>query len=146
MSVWNAAVRMAVDRVRRHETKARFVLAGGFNTAFGLAVYPLLMWTFGHKGLNYMVALPIAQVASLCVAYMTQKTLVFRTKGNYFTEFIKFSAFYMGNFFIVAIILPILVEIFHQNPIFAQFILSLGVIFVSYFWHSRVTFRREGHR
>jgi putative flippase GtrA len=92
-----------------------------------------------------MVALPIAQVASLSVAYLTQKMLVFRTRGNYFREFIKFAAFYMGNFFIIAIILPVLVEIFHQNPIVAQFILSLGIIFVSYFWHSRVTFKQEGH-
>ncbi len=146
MSSWNTALRMAVDLARRHETKARFVVAGGFNTAFGLAVYPLLMWTFGHKGLHYMVALPIAQIASLSVAYVTQKTLVFRTKGNYIREFIKFSAFYMGNFALIAIVLPILVEIFHQNPVISQFVLSLGIIFVSYFWHSRVTFKREGHR
>ena len=143
MKFWNNAAHAVSWAFGHHETKIRFLLAGGFNTIFGLAFYPLLMWTFGPHGLNYMVALIISQVICVIVAFVTQKTMVFRTRGNVISEMIKFSSFYMIYFVFVAAFLAIVVEIFHVNPILGQFCLSLAVIFISYFWHSRITFKHS---
>ena len=127
--------------LRRHETKARFLVAGGMNTVFGLAIFPILMWTLGPLGVHYMAVLVICQIPSITFAYCTQKILVFRTKGNYLSEFRKFCLFYLYNFLINLAALPFLVEIVRVNPIVAQISYSLVVIVTSYFWHSRITFK-----
>ncbi len=131
-------------RAASHETKLRFLIAGGVNTAFGLAIYPVLMWTLGPRGLHYMAALVIAQIVSVLFAYGMQKLFVFRTRGDHGPELLKFSTFYLGYFVANAAALPFLVEIAHAKPVIAQFGLSLGVIAGSYFWHSRITFRDHG--
>lgn len=127
--------------LERHETKARFLVAGGINTVFGLAIYPALFLTVGRQGMHYMVVLVISQILSITFAYGTQKFLVFRTKGNYLSEIGRFSLFYLSYFAVNLLALPFLVEIVHIGPIVAQFIFSLAVIVSSYFWHSRITFR-----
>jgi putative flippase GtrA len=129
---------------RPHETKARFVAAGAVNTVVGLAIFPVLMWTLGPRGLHYMAALVISSVVSVMFAYLTQKVLVFRTKGKYISEIGKFVLFYLSYFVVNLGALPFLVEIVHIRPIIAQFFLSLGVIVTSYFWHSRITFKPQG--
>jgi putative flippase GtrA len=142
MPRWTAAD--AVRWVRPHEIKARFIAAGALNTAFGLAIFPILIWTLGPRGLHYMVALVISQAASVMFAYATQKALVFRTKGNYIREFGKFVLFYLSYFLVNIAALPLLVEIAHIRPIIAQFFFSLAIIVTSYFWHSRITFKPQG--
>ena len=52
------------------------------NTGFGLAFYPLLVWSIPFLHTHYLLALGIAQVVCLCFAYMTYKLGVFRTRGN----------------------------------------------------------------
>ncbi len=144
MTKWRSAVREAIRLVRAHETKVRFLAAGGLNTAFGLAIFPILMWTLGPRGLHYMVALIISQITSILLAYTTQKFLVFRTRGNYIVEFGKFAIFYLSYCLVNLAVLPLLVEIGRINPIVAQFCFSLLIIVTSYFWHSRVTFKPQG--
>src|SRR5665213_842783 len=144
MPRWTPAMRAAERWIRPHETKARFLAAGAVNTAFGLAIFPVLMWTLGPRGLHYMGALVISQITSVLLAYITQKIFVFRTKGNHIAEFWKFMLFYSSYFVVNLVGLPFLVEIVHIHPIVAQFCFSLAVIVTSYFWHSRVTFRPRG--
>lgn len=120
----------------------RFLIAGGANTAFGLAIYPALLWTVPWLEQHYMVALLIAQVVSLCFAYTTYKIGVFRTRGDILREFVTFCSFYLANYVANWVALPVLVEIAHVRPIIAQIAFTLLIVIGSYFWHSRVTFRR----
>jgi putative flippase GtrA len=129
--------------VRPHQTKARFLAAGALNTALGLAMFPTLMWTLGPRGFHYMVVLVISQVICVTFAYSTQKVLVFRTKGNYISEFGRFILFYVQLYLVNLAVLPFLVEIVHIRPIIAQFCFSVPVIVTSYFWHSRITFKPQ---
>ena len=66
----------------RAERPLRFVLAGAANTAFGLAIYPLLLWGVPAFHTHYLIALGVAQAISLCFAFATYKIGVFRTRGN----------------------------------------------------------------
>ncbi|MGV3480174.1 MAG: GtrA family protein [Sphingobium sp.] len=119
----------------------RFVIAGAANTAFGLAIYPLLLWSVPTLHTHYMIALGIAQAVSLCFAFATYKLGVFRTRGNVAREFGTFSGFYLINYAANWLALPLLVEAGGLPPIIAQLGFTLILIVGSYFWHSRVTFR-----
>lgn len=128
---------------RRHEMKLRFVIAGGLNTLFGLAVFPVLMWTFTSLSAHYLVMLTVAQALSIMFSFVTNKFLVFRTNGKYFSEFGKFITFHAAYFIVNLAALPVLVEVFSIPPIWGQFLFAGGVIVSSYFWHSKITFHRR---
>jgi len=128
---------------RQHETKLRFIVAGGLNTLFGLAAFPVLMWTFASMSAHYLIILTIAQIFSVSFSFLTNKFLVFRTSGNYLAEFGKFVTFHAAYFVANLVALPIMVELLGVPPIWGQFAFAAGVIVSSYFWHSRITFQRR---
>jgi putative flippase GtrA len=130
-----------MTRVRR---PLRFMIAGAANTAFGLAIYPLLLWSVPELHTHYLIALGIAQAISLCFAFATYKIGVFRTRGNMAREFGTFSSFYLFNYAANWAALPLLVELGGINPIVAQLGFTALLILGSWFWHSRVTFRSAG--
>ena len=119
----------------------RFLIAGGVNTAFGLAIYPLLLWGVPMLRTHYMVALGVAQAVSLCFAFATHKLGVFRTRGNWLREFATFASFYLANYAANWVALPLLVEVAGLPPVIAQTGFTVLLIVGSWFWHSRVTFR-----
>lgn len=121
----------------------RFLAAGAANTAFGLAIYPLLLWSTPVLRTHYLGALGIAQAISLCFAFATYKLGVFRTRGNFVREFGAFSSFYLVNYAANWAVLPLLVEVAHLPPVLAQLGFTAMLIVGSYFWHSRVSFARS---
>lgn len=131
-----------LNLAQQHETKARFLVTGGLNTLFGLAIYPLLMF-FTASFFHYLVVLAIAQALSILFSYLTNKCMVFCTKGNYLAEFVKFVTFHLVYFAANIVTLPIMVELFGVRPVCGQFGFALAVIITSYFWHSKITFHRK---
>ncbi len=127
----------------KHHVKVRFFLAGGLNTLVGLGVFPFLYLTLADNHLHYMVILCISQVICISFAYLTNKLLVFRTKGNYLVEFSKFVTFHLSYFVANLLALPLMVASFDVNPVMAQSIFAAAVIASSYFWHSRITFSAD---
>lgn len=119
----------------------RFLVAGAANTAFGLAIYPALLWGVPAFETHYLVALAIAQATSLCFAFATYKLGVFRTRGNLAREFGAFSGFYLFNYAANWAALPLLVELAGIAPVIAQLGFTIVLIATSWLWHSRVTFR-----
>lgn len=131
---------------RGGERPLRFVIAGAANTAFGLTIYPLLLWSVPLLRTHYLIALGIAQAISLCFAFATYKLGVFRTRGNVAREFGTFSSFYLVNYAANWLALPLLVEAAGLAPVVAQLGFTAILIVGSYFWHSRLTFRTTGPR
>jgi putative flippase GtrA len=121
----------------------RYLVAAGLNTAVGLAIYPVLLWTVPWLSVHYMVGLLIAQAGSLCFAYSSYKLGVFQTRGGYAREITAFLSFYGVNYAANWIALPALVEFAHLSPIIAQLMFSAAIMITSYFWHSKVTFKRS---
>ena len=122
----------------------RFLVAGAANTAFGLGIYPLLLWSSDALHRHYLLALGIAQAVSLCFAFATYKLGVFRTRGNFAREFGSFSSFYLFNFAANWAALPLLVELAGLPPVLAQLGFTAILIVSSWFWHNHVTFRQTG--
>ena len=142
------AIRTAFLRIRELLTadgglKLRFLAAGALNTTFGLAIFPILMWRLGDVPRGYLIALVISHPTSIVFAYLTNKYLAFRTRGSFVSEFMKFSSFYLLNFAANLAVLPICVEVLHLPAIPCQLGFAGIVILTSYFWHSRITFRRR---
>lgn len=134
------SLREALDK---HQVKMRFILAGGLNTAIGLGVFPLLYLLLAEQHFHYMVILCMSQLICISFAYLTNKFLVFRTKGNYLAEFSKFATFHLSYFLANLVALPLMVSVLSLNPIVAQSIFAIAVIVSSYFWHSRITFSAD---
>jgi putative flippase GtrA len=128
----------AANSVRR---PFRYLVAAGMNTAFGLAIYPALLWAVPWLRVHYLVGLFLAQGLSLCFAYASYKLGVFQTRGGYAREITAFLSFYGVNFVANWVALPALVELGHFPPIIAQLMFSAVIMITSYFWHSKVTFR-----
>ncbi|MFV1919363.1 GtrA family protein [Sphingomonas sp. MJ1 (PH-R8)] len=124
----------------------RFLMAGAANTAFGLAIYPALLWSVPAFRTHYLVALGIAQAVSLCFAFTTYKLGVFRTRGNILREFATFASFYLFNYAANWVALPLLVELAQVPPVIAQLGFTVALIAGSWFWHSRVTFRTSAEQ
>jgi putative flippase GtrA len=121
--------------------KGRFLAIGGVNTVFGIGIYPVFLWLFRDVAYGYLVALGAAQATSLVFAYVTHKFFVFQTTGNIWREFARFSTFYLTGYAINWVALPILVEFFLLDALFAQIGFTIVMIVLSYFWHNYVTFK-----
>lgn len=124
----------------KHGQKLRFILAGALNTLVGLATYPVLYFALAGINVDYLAILAISQILCVCFAYLTNKFFVFKTRGDYVQEYLKFITFH-GLFFILnVLVLRFLVEHLHLAPVWSQTGFALLVIITSYLWHSKITF------
>jgi putative flippase GtrA len=114
---------------------------GGVNTSVGLAVYPILYVLLTPFGVGYIKALIFSQIICITFSFVSNKYLVFKTKGNVNKEYPKFFAFYGIYFLINLLCLPVMVEVFSMNPMIAQTLFSIAIVASSYFWHNLITFK-----
>lgn len=124
-----------------HQTKVRFLFAGALNTVVGLATFPILFQLAESLKIHYLLIFVISQILCISFSFFTNKFLVFRTSGNYMKESGRFFTFHLFYFLANLVALPTLVEFGRMDPVWAQTLFALLVIFTSYFWHSHVTFR-----
>ncbi|MEA3079909.1 MAG: hypothetical protein QOF05_1317 [Sphingomonadales bacterium] len=135
------------DRIASSDRPLRFLVAGAVNTGFGLAIFPLLLWSSRWLHHHYMIALLIAQACSVTFAFGAYRIALSRAKGDMARQFGLFSTYYLVNYLLNWAALPLLVEVGGIPPIIAQLGFTIIMIVGSYFWHSRVTFRdREAGR
>ncbi|HEV2618389.1 MAG TPA: GtrA family protein [Acidobacteriaceae bacterium] len=145
----------ALRRVLPSGEVIRFLMVGGFNTVFSIALayifilpveffFPKLPRAAVTTIANY-AALPL----SITVAFLAYKWIVFRTRGNYFKEWIKVFAVYGVSLPFPAVVIPVATSLFlHMH--FAPRLVSLlalvtnsGVIACySYLAHKKFSFKR----
>ena len=127
----------------------RYILVGGFNTVFGYGLFALLNWlSRGLGSYNYMYAAVLANLISISVAFLGYKWFVFRTRGNYLSEYIRCLGVYGGSALIGLAGLPILVPILRrslrqpeQAPYIAAAILTVVTVVFSFLGHKNISFR-----
>ena len=145
------ALKMPIsDLIVRHQIKAKFIFVGVWNTIFGYCIFCLLETIFSHifvtRYIGYMSAMILGQIIAVINAYVFHKYITFRseTKGKgAITEFIRFCTTYIVTFCLSLILLPFFVEIFLITPKIAGAIVILVCTVVSYFGHSRFSFRMK---
>ena len=141
-------------KLRTHKSVgqfARYILVGGFNTAFGYGLFALLNWAFkGLGSYSYMYAAVLANLIAISVAFLGYKWFVFRTRGNYLIEWIRCFGVYGSGALIGLIGLPILVPIFRralhkpdEAPYIAAAIMAVITVVLSFLGHKNISFRQK---
>jgi putative flippase GtrA len=118
----------------------RFLFAGGWNTIFGYASLALLYYLFSDK-IHYLILMVFATILSITNAYICHKFFVFKTKGNYIKEYLRYYVVYSVPISFSFIFLPFCIEILKINFYVTQAILTLITVIISYFGHKHVSFR-----
>lgn len=122
-------------------TKLRYLIAGGWNTAFGygcgLGLY------YGLEGHLHVVMVGIlANVLAITMAFITYKLFVFRTKGNWLVEYLRAYLVYGATGVISIGLLWLLVDGADLPFWIAQGLAIVITVIASYVFHSRFTFKR----
>ena len=127
---------------KKHREKINYLLVGAWNTVFGYFTFVILYFLLSAR-IHYMFILGFSNVLSITNAYVGYKTFVFRTRGNYIREYLRFYVVYGAAIGLNFILLPIVVEVLSVNPVIAQGIIIWLTIIFSYFGHKRFSFRKE---
>ncbi len=129
----------------------RYLLVGGWNTAFGYGVFAGLNYLLtGVIPYPYMVANVLGNVIAITVAYFGYKFFVFKTKGNYLREYLRTYLVYGASCLASLAMLPVavvLVRLVCPNrvliPYIAQAIVLPIIVAASYFGHKKFSFRHR---
>ena len=146
----------AMRRVLPSGEVIRFLMVGGFNTAFSLALYSGCVIVFGRllpthgKPLIADIAFIVSTPICITVAFLCYKHFVFRTKGNYLREWLRCFAVYSISFPASLVILPTATKFFlvfktlppNVPPILAGVVNSVVIACYSYFAHKKFSFKR----
>jgi len=122
--------------------KIRYLLVGGFNTLvgyfIGIAIYKALGSNLGIIWVGI-----ISNIFSITVSFLSYKTLVFKTKGMWLTEYMKSYMIYGGIVVISILFLWLFVEKMNISILLSQALVIGVTVTISYLGHSRFTFRRK---
>ena len=123
----------------------RYLLVGGWNTVFGYCVFAFLYFMLSAK-IHYIIIAIISNIIAITMAYAGYKIFVFKTKGNYLSEYLKFYVVYGLSMILGLILLPLFVEFLKLNVYLAQAVATTACISVSFIGHRNFSFRkRESH-
>ncbi len=145
----------ALRRVVPKSQVIRYLLVGGWNTFFALALYALFVHLFTKvlpPRLSWLIA-DLSHVTStpitITVAFLCYKHFVFHTKGNYIREWLRCFAVYSVSFPMGLVILPLATQILlknHYTHTYAVYIAGLvNSVFIatySYFGHKKFSFKK----
>jgi len=118
----------------------RYLLAGGWNTAFGYAIgvgaYILL-----SDRLHVAAIAAICNIFAITMSFITYKIFVFKTSGNWLVEYGRSYLVYGSMALLSIILLWIMVDYFKFKIWYAQGLVIFITVFASYLGHKYFTFR-----
>lgn len=122
--------------------KIRYLLAGGWNTLFGYSISTSFYYLFS-KYVHIIVLLVIANILAISMAFLTYKLFVFKTKGNWWREYIRSYLVYGGTALMGIAVLWYMVD-FAAIPFWiAQGAVIIATVILSYIGHARFTFAKK---
>ncbi|GAB4060196.1 GtrA family protein [Uliginosibacterium sediminicola] len=124
------------------ERKLRYLLAGAWNTVFGYAV-GLALYSLFHEQLHVVAIGVVANLLAITMSFMSYKLFVFRTRGNWLSEYLRCYLVYGGSALLGVCMLWVLVDGLGLPFWLAQGLIIVLTVTVSYFGHARFTFRRN---
>lgn len=133
----------------------RFIVAGAFNTAFGIADTFLWTWLLVHvvpsrPAIMTAAATLVSTVINITVSFLSYKWFVFRSTGNYLGEYSRSMLVYLPSLlFSMATVAPLTVLLALRLPksqwapyIAQACIVALAVV-PQFMGHKWFTFRRR---
>ena len=134
----------AIDWVRRmlQRQVVRFVLVGGFNSAFSYGLFAALQLTLG-RWIHYLVLVVASTIVSIVEAYVAQRWLVWRVSGRWWRELVRFSSVYGVALAVNLVLLPLLVEVVGLPVLVGQAIVMVANACGTFVIHRAFTFKRR---
>ena len=121
--------------------EVRFLLAGGWNTVFGLGVFAFLQLTVGDV-IGYPAVLTISTVIAVLQSHLIQRRFVWHSTLRYGTELLRFSSVYVVQYAANLALLALAVEVMELPVVPSQVAITAVLIVSSYVVHRFWTFRR----
>ena len=131
-----------ISTVRKNldNRKIRYLLAGGWNTLFGYSTGVVLYYAFSRY-LHITVIALLANILAITMAYLTYKLFVFQTQGNWLSEYFRSYLVYGGMALLGIGFLWVMVDGLNIPFWLAQGLVVVATVIISYFSHSRFTFK-----
>jgi len=127
----------------KHGRKIRYVITGTWNTLFSYLAFVLIYLLAKPYGLHITIILIFSQIFGLTNAYITYKLFVFKTKGNYVKEYLRFYLVYGFSFVVNLILIHLFVDVMQFNPIISQAVIACIVVVLSYIGHNNFSFMEK---
>jgi putative flippase GtrA len=130
------------------DQRVLFLMVGATNTVVGYGWFVLFDFTIGRVW-GYLASLAFAHVFSVLCAFVLYRRFVFRVRGHVLRDLGRFELVYLVSITINFVLLPVLVQFAHLQPLLAQALIVLVTTLISYFGHRGFSFRRpaeEGSR
>ena len=122
----------------------RFLVVGAWNTGFGYATFVVLYYLLSPY-IHYLAIQVLSTVINITTAYLFYKFIVFRTRGNYVREYLRFYVVYAMPIVLGFTFFPFAIEVLKMNAYLAQALTTFVIAIISYFGHKHVSFRdRQG--
>lgn len=127
---------------KKHETKIKYLVVGGWNTIFGYMAFALLYFVF-NRYLHINLILIFSYILSITNAYLGYKLFVFKTKGNYLREYFRFYLVYGPILLLNLLFLPVMVRFLKISPLLIQGSFVFITVALSYFGHKNFSFKER---
>jgi putative flippase GtrA len=118
----------------------RYLIAGGWNTAFGyflgVGLYLLL-----SDRLHITLIAIICNILAISMSFLTYKLFVFKTHGNWLNEYLRSFVVYGTMALLGILFLWCFVDVLGVKIWWAQALVILFTVFISYFGHRLFTFK-----
>jgi putative flippase GtrA len=133
------SIREAITSMASNK-KLRYLLVGTWNTIFGYLCAVGLYYYFGEL-LGVIVIGIVSNIASISMSFITYKMLVFKTHGNWLSEYLKTFLVYGMSSLIGIFILYVGVSRLKFEFWIVQGLAIILVAILSYLTHSKFTFK-----
>lgn len=136
---------LALVRRLLHDERFRFLLVGGVNTVFGYGLFVIFEVVLGkHVAVGYLISLYLSWFIASILAFFLHRRFTFRISGreHLVRDFLRFVSVSLISLAVNSIALPLLVEVGHLVPIFAQALIVIVTTAISYLGHKFFSFRR----
>ncbi|NTU53564.1 MAG: GtrA family protein [Chlorobiaceae bacterium] len=120
---------------------SRYLVAAGWNTLFGYLTGVGLYSALSEQ-LHVTVIGFIGNFISITMSFVVYKLMVFRTKGNWISEYIRCNIVYGSGTVVGIALLWFLVDYVKFSIWIAQFLIIFVTAAISYFGHKGFTFKR----
>lgn len=130
------------------DERVRFLAVGGFNTAFGFAIFVLADLSLGRAIRDAgspvwasIASLLTSQIIASIPAFYLYRRLVFKVSGNVVRDFLRFQSVYIVPVSLNLFALPFLVWL-GMNAILAQALIVCVNVVINYVGHKYFSFKR----
>lgn len=124
------------------DQRFRFLLVGGINTAFSVALFAVLVLAFGPH-VPSSVSMVISWLVSLLLVFFAYRFIVFRVTGHLWLDFFRFAGTNVTALLINFVALTVFADVIGWPAIPVQIGITCLIIVFNYFAHKHVSFRRN---